>query len=44
MLGYIENDLSPRIILNIEFARVNIKNLIYDQAVLEVVATTFPQT
>lgn len=44
LLGYVENDLSPRIILNIEFARVNIKNLIYDQAVLEGVATTFPQT
>jgi len=44
LLGYIENDLSPRIVLNIEFARVNIKNLIYDQVVLEGVATTFPQT
>lgn len=44
LLGYEENDLSPRIVLNIEFARVNIKNLIYDQAVLEGVATTFPQT
>ena len=44
ILGYIENDLSPRVVLNIEFARVNIKNLIYDQAVLEGVATTFPQT
>jgi len=44
LLGYIENDLSPRIVVNIEFARVNIKNLIYDQVVLEGVATTFPQT
>ena len=44
ILGYIENDLSPRVVLNIEFARVNVKNLIYDQAVLEGVATTFPQT
>ena len=44
LLGYVENDLSPSIILNIEFARVNIKNLIYDQAVLEGVSTTFPQT
>ena len=44
LLGYVENDLSPRIVLNVEFARVNIKNLIYDQAVLEGVATTFPQT
>jgi len=43
-IGYSEKDISPRLILNIEFARANIKNLIYDQAVLEGIETTFPQT
>lgn len=43
-LGYSENELSPRVRLNIDFARANVKSLIYDQAVLEGVSTTFPQT
>ena len=43
-LGYSEGELSPRILLNIDFARANVKSLIYDQAVLEGIATTFPQT
>ena len=43
-LGYTESELSPRVKLNIDFARANVKSLIYDQAVLEGVATTFPQT
>ncbi len=43
-LGYTEAELSPRVLLNLDFARANIKSLIYDQAVLEGVATTFPQT
>ena len=43
-LGYTESELSPRVKLNIDFARANVKNLIYDQAVLEGVSTTFPQT
>ena len=43
-LGYEESELTPRIRLNIDFARANVKNLIYDQAVLEGVSTTFPQT
>ncbi len=43
-LGYEETKLSPRVLLNIDFARVNVKNLIYDQAVLEGISTTFPQT
>lgn len=43
-LGYEERDLSPRVMLNLDFARVNMKANIYDQAVLEGVATTFPQT
>lgn len=43
-LGYEETELSPRVRLNIDFARANIKSLIYDQVVLEGVSTTFPQT
>ena len=43
-LGYTESELSDRVMLNIDFARVNMKSSIYDQAVLEGVATTFPQT
>lgn len=43
-LGYTEGELSPRVMLNVDFARANVKSLIYDQAVLEGIATTFPQT
>ncbi|MCF0106677.1 MAG: Fic family protein [Holdemanella sp.] len=43
-LGYVESELTPRVKLNIDFARANVKSLIYDQAVLEGVSTTFPQT
>lgn len=43
-LGFIEDELSPRVIQNLDFARANMKSNIYDQAVLEGVATTFPQT
>ena len=43
-LGYSEANLSPRILLNLDFARANMKASIYDQAVLEGVATTYPQT
>lgn len=43
-LGYSETELSSRVMLNIDFARANMKASIYDQAVLEGVATTFPQT
>ena len=43
-LGYTEEELSPRVLLNIDFARANLKTSIYDQAVLEGIATTFPQT
>ena len=42
--GYSENELSADVITNIEFARANMKMNIYDQAVLEGVATSFPQT
>lgn len=43
-LGYASSELAPRIIQNIDFARANMKINIYDQAVLEGVATSFPQT
>lgn len=43
-LGYSDTDLSARVQLNLDFARANMKSNIYDQAVLEGVATTFPQT
>ncbi|MGM9614670.1 MAG: Fic family protein [Oscillospiraceae bacterium] len=43
-LGYANTELSPRVQLNLDFARANMKSNIYDQAVLEGVATTFPQT
>lgn len=43
-LGYKETELSPRVMLNLDFARANMKANIYDQAVLEGVATTYPQT
>ena len=42
--GYVEGELSQDVIINLDFARANIKSNIYDQAVLEGVATTFPQT
>ena len=38
-LGYSEIELTPRVQLNIDFARANVKTLIYDQAVLEGVST-----
>ena len=43
-VGYSEDELSADVITNIEFARANMKMNIYDQAVLEGVATSFPQT
>ena len=42
--GYFEDELSADVIKNIAFARANMKINIYDQAVLEGVATSFPQT
>ncbi len=42
--GYSEDQLSADVIINLEFARANMKISIYDQAVLEGVATSFPQT
>lgn len=43
-LGYVETELSARVMMNLDFARANMKANIYNQAVLEGVATTFPQT
>lgn len=43
-LGFQESELSARIVQNLDFARANMKANIYDQAVLEGVATSFPQT
>ncbi len=43
-LGYEDKELPKRIVENLEFARINMKVNIYDQAVLEGVATSFPQT
>lgn len=43
-LGYKDSELSSRVLQNIDFARANMKANIYDQAVLEGVGTTFPQT
>lgn len=42
--GYSEDELSADVLSNIAFARANMKMNIYDQAVLEGVATSFPQT
>ena len=43
-LGYQSVEINPGLIKNLDFARANIKNSIYAQAILEGVATTFPQT
>lgn len=43
-LGYSNIPLSPEVIRNIDFARANLKANIYDQVVLEGVATSLPQT
>ena len=43
-LGYSESKLTPEVLLNLDFARANMKSSIYDQSVLEGVGTTFAQT
>jgi len=43
-LGYSESSLSPNVLLNLDFARANMKSFIYDQAILEGVGTTYAQT
>ena len=43
-LNYSQEKLPPKVIINLDFARANMKTIIYDQAVLEGVSTTFPDT
>ncbi|MGP1414136.1 MAG: hypothetical protein ACTTID_03485 [Bacillales bacterium] len=43
-LGYQKEELPAKILLNLDFARSNMKTIIYDQAILEGVSTTFPDT
>ena len=43
-LGYESGGLSNRVLQNLDFARANMKSNIYDQAILEGVATSYPQT
>ena len=43
-LNYGQTDLSNEVIINLDFARANMKSLIYDQAILEGISTTFPDT
>ena len=43
-LGYKADELSSDVILNLDYAHANFKQNIYNQAILEGVATTFPQT
>ena len=43
-LGYEPGNLSNRVLQNLDFARANMKSNIYDQAILEGVATSYPQT
>ena len=42
--GYTHLELPSNILINLDFARSNLKSNIYDQAVLEGITTTFPQT
>lgn len=42
--GYSESELSTDVLNNIAFARANMKMNIYNQAILEGVGTSFPQT
>lgn len=43
-VGFVEGEITDAVVLNLDFARANMKSNIYDQAILEGVATTFPQT
>lgn len=43
-LGFSSGELPERVVLNLDFARMNMKANIYSQAVLEGVATSFSQT
>ena len=43
-LGYEDAELPIRVLQNLDFARANMKANIYDQAVMQGVATSYPQT
>ncbi len=43
-MGYSSDEITPEVLKNLDFARANMKAIIYDQAVLEGIGTTFPQT
>ena len=42
--SYSDREISVKVQQNLDFARANMKSNIYDQAILEGVATSFPQT
>ena len=43
-LGYIENEITDKVALNIDFARKHLVDLVFKQAVLEGIATTYADT
>ncbi len=44
LLGYAPKELDLKVALNLDFAKANMKSVIYDQAALEGIGTTFPDT
>ncbi len=44
LLGYVKEELTNNVLINLDYARSSMKEIIYDQAILEGVSTTFPQT
>lgn len=44
LLGYVKEELNNNVLINLDYARSSMKEIIYDQAILEGVSTTFPQT
>lgn len=44
VFGFSELELPPRVLLNVDFAKINMKSNIYNQAILEGIATTFLDT
>lgn len=44
LLGYVNEELTHNVLINLDYARSSMKEIIYDQAILEGVSTTFPQT
>ncbi len=44
LLGYVNKELTNNVLINLDYARSSMKEIIYDQAILEGVSTTFPQT